>query len=345
MQYSNDGGANWLPAAPGQVVAMDTTSHTFTGLAAGTYSTRVRAFSSGGFTSAWVQGTAVQVDVYEFIADVRVERGGSVRLAGSIDVWLRGRPVSTAIAIALGEITLRREPAYGSLNAEGHHTRANEIFTSNLGRLRIGADGDSYNHRSDGVDFDVSSDADPDDPMDSFDIEIAGVLYTVPITIFNRAPRIVDTPSAGPYTVGTGGRFDVADDFTDALRETLTYELGTVTGPTAAAVTRSGSMVTIGTTAEAGTYSIPVTASDGVDTTTYTYTVVVNPASGTNQAPTVAGTPSTPGPLTAGTEDTFDASGDFMDPDAGDVLSYALGAVTGPMPSAVTISDDGTVTI
>ena len=256
VQYSNDGGANWLPAAPGQVVAMDTTSHTFTGLAAGTYSTRVRAFSSGGFTSAWVQGTAVQVDVYEFIADVRVERGGSVRLAGSIDVWLRGRPVSTAIAIALGEITLRREPAYGSLNAEGHHTRANEIFSSNLGRLRIGADGDSYNHRSDGVDFDVSSDADPDDPMDSFDIEIAGVLYTVPITIFNRAPRIVDTPSAGPFMAGTEAPFDVSGDFTDSRRDrgALTYALerDMVTGPVPTAVTFMDSTVTIGTTGYGG---------------------------------------------------------------------------------------------
>ena len=141
---------------------------------------------------------------------------------------------------------------------------------SSLGNFRAGAASYAHRHAD-------SSDANPDAPTDSFDIEIAGVRYTVPVTIFNRAPRIVDTPSAGPYTAGTGGTFDVSSDFTDAPRETLTYELGTVTGPTAAAVTRSGSMVTIGTTAMAGTYRIPVTASDGVDTTTYTYTVVVNP--------------------------------------------------------------------
>ena len=66
VQYSSDGGANWEPRGLAeQEVAAGTTSRTFTDLAAGTYSTRVRAIYSDDDTSAWVQGTAVQVDVYE----------------------------------------------------------------------------------------------------------------------------------------------------------------------------------------------------------------------------------------------------------------------------------------
>ena len=208
-----------------------------------------------------------------------------------------------------------------------------------LFNLRIGDA--SYQHRH----ADSPSGADPNVSTDSFDIEIAGVQGTVPVTIFNRAPRIVDTPSQpGPYTAGTEETFDVSGDFTDATRETLTYMSGTVTGPVPTAVTFMGSTVTIGDTATAGTYNIPVTASDGLLDATYTYTVVVNPEpGGTNQAPTVVGTPSTPGSFTAGTAATFDVASDFTDPD-GNTLTYAPGTITGPMPGAVMLSGS-TVTI
>ena len=360
VQHSNDGGANWLPD-PEQDVAMDTTSHTFEDLAAGPYSTRVRAVYGADDASAWVQGTAVQVDVYELIIkDLEVERGANITLGCSlggttfggytypncialgatlgIDLEFRGRPVSDTIANSL-RARLIRAPAHGVISSEGDTIGMGD----NIARLRNLRIGDaSYRHRH----ADSPSDADPNAPTDSFDIELAGLQGTVPVTIFNRAPRIVDTPSQpGPYPEGTEETFDVSGDFTDATRETLEFSLGTVspTPPTDEAVMLSGSTVTIGTAVTAGTYSIPVTASDGLLDTTYTYTVVVNPPpGGTNQAPTVVGTPSA-GPFTAGTEATFDVSGDFSDPRL-DPLSYALGTVTGPMPSAVTLMDS-TVTI
>ena len=359
VQYSNDGGANWLPD-PEQAVAADTDPlmHTFTGLAAGTYSTRVRAVYSSSDTSAWVQGTAVQVDVYELITDVEVERGGIVDFGCQpdgytypncnnperivrIDVWFRGAPVIPSIAENL-DITLVSVPEHGAIYSEGSVHGPGVLTGRGLSVFRNGDDGHEYRHRA----SDTPSDADPNATTDSFDIEVAGVRYTVPVTIFNRAPQIVDTPSAGPFTEGTEATFDVASHFTDSPRDsnTLTYDLGTVTGPVPTAVTFMGSTVTIGTTATAGTYSIPVTASDGLLDTTYTYTVVVNPEPESNNAPTVDSNPSEPGPFPAGTEATFDVAADFDDSDTSDTLSYALGTVTGPVPTAVTLAGS-TVTI
>ena len=360
VQYSSDGGLTWLPD-PEQAVAMDTTTHVFMDLAAGTYSTRVRAVYSSSDTSAWVQGTAVQVDVYELIIkDLEVERGDNVGLGCSlgripfgrytypncitpagatlgIDLEFRGRPVSNTIANSL-QSRLIRAPAHGVIIAETDTIGMGEHIIM-LSNLRIGDA--SYQHRH----ADSPSGADPNVSTDSFDIEIAGVQGTVPVTIFNRAPRIVDTPSQpGPYTAGTEETFDVSGDFTDATRETLTYMSGTVTGPMSGAVMLSGSTVTIGTAATAGTYNIPVTASDGLLDTTYTYTVVVNPEPESNNAPTVVGTPSMPGPYTAGTEAMFGVANDFEDSDTSDTLSYALGTVTGPMLGAVTLMDS-TVTV
>ena len=353
VQYSSDGGANWLPD-PEQAVAMDTTTHVFMDLAAGTYSTRVRAVYSESPSSEWVQGTAVQVDVYELIiTDLEVERGGALIFGCHpsgytypncddpartvhIDVWFRGAPVIPGIADDL-DITFRRAPAHGAVVGAGSSIVAGTVFAS-LTRIREGEEATGYLHN----DRRSPSDADPNAPTDSFDIEIAGVRYTVPVSIVNRAPRIVGTPSAGPYTAGVGGTFRLDSDFTDAFEDTLEFSLGTVTGPMPGAVTLAGSEVTIDTTATAGTYGIPVTVSDGSLETTYTYTVVVNPEPGTNGAPTVVGTPSA-GPFTAGTGGTFDVRRDFSDPDS-DPLSYALGTVTGPMPGAVTLLD-GTSTV
>ena len=81
----------------------------------------------------------------------------------------------------------------------------------------------------------------------------------------------------GPYTAGTADTFDVDSDFTDPDSDTLTYTLDMVT-PTSAAITFSGSTVSISTAATANTYSIQVTASDGEESVTHTYMVVVNPA-------------------------------------------------------------------
>ena len=75
------------------------------------------------------------------------------------------------------------------------------------------------------------------------------------------------------------------------------------------------------------------------DSTTHTVNLVIN------HSPTVVGTPSMPGPFTVGgAANTFNVASDFTDRN-GDTLTYALGTVVGPVPTAVDISDDGTVTI
>ena len=102
-----------------------------------------------------------------------------------------------------------------------------------------------------------------------------------------------------------------------------------------------GSTVTIDMRAPAGTYAVPVTASDGDLDVTYTYTIIINPTPGANTAPTV--TPSTPGPYIAGTGGSFDVSADFSDSD-GNTLMYALGTVSGPVAGAVRLRDS-TVTV
>ena len=76
----------------------------------------------------------------------------------------------------------------------------------------------------------------------------------------------------------------------------------------------------------AGTYSIPVVATDNGTpalSVTHVYQVVVDAA---NRAPVVVAEPSVPGPFLAGVEGTFDVSDDFSDPD-GDSLTYSLGTV------------------
>ena len=358
VQHSNDGGANWEPVAPGQVVAMDTTSHTFRNLAAGAYSTRVRAVYGADDTSAWVQGTAVQVDVrtVRIDSEIRVDRNGDVRLGCTdssctmfnLEVQFRGVRDTTTSGL---RFRLTDAPAHGQLDVpDGSGDLLIEGGSAGWRGISVHAEGSwrYYHHRSAEVNFGTDlPDTSENELTDRFQFEFEGATYTVVLTIVNPPPRVVGTPSAGPYTAGTGGTFDVSGDFTDAFSETLTYELGTVTGTVGTmpgAVTFMDSTVTIGTGATAGTYNIPVTASDGLLDTTYTYTVVVNPEPESNSAPTVVGTPSEPGPFTAGTEATFGVAADFDDSDTSDTLSYATGTVTGPVPTAVTLTGS-TVTI
>ena len=273
VQYRLGSGA-WMPADPGQAVAMDATSHTFTGLAAGMYHARVRSVGvPASNTSAWVgtAGAAVQVDVrtVRIDSEIRVNRNGPVTLGCTevgldpdddtcmmfnLEVQFRGVIDRTSGL----EFVLTDAPAHGHLN-EG--STGSDLDLLSVGetvpwsQAQLSSQWAYYHH--DYVTVlglgSIPTNADVDALTDSFEFSFEGTTYTVNLVI-NQPPVVVATPSTpGSFTVGTEATFEVADDFTDPNDDTLMYALGTVAGPVTSAVSISNDgTVTIDTTATAG---------------------------------------------------------------------------------------------
>ena len=291
VQYSDDG-SNWEPADPGQDVAAATTTHTFTGLAAGRYHARARAVYSGGDTSPWVETSSrVQVDVrtVRIDSEIRVNRNDLVRL-GCTETGLdpdNDTCMMFNLEVQFQGVIDRTRGLEFALTDAPDHGHVNNANVDDLKPLLVGEtvlwlDVQVafwvYYHHDDAMrvlGIPPPSGADEDATTDSFQFSFEGTTYTVNLVI-NQPPAVAGTPSAGPFTAGTTATFDVAPDFTDPNSDTLTYALGTVAGPTTTAVDIDGSTVTIDATATVGEYTIPVTASDGEGlSVTHTYTVTV----------------------------------------------------------------------
>ena len=165
--------------------------------------------------------------------------------------------------------------------------------------------------------------------------------FRVTVGAANRPPEAVGT--LGPLTVGldeAAVTVDVSGAFRDPDGDALTYG-ATSSAPAVAAVTATGSVVTVTPVAE-GTTTVTVTATDvgGSNTAaTQAFRVTVGAA---NRPPEAVGTL---GPLTIGFDEaaaTVDLSGAFRDPD-GDALTYGA---TSSSPDVATVSVTGsTVTV
>ena len=157
--------------------------------------------------------------------------------------------------------------------------------------------------------------------------------FTVTVSAANRPPEAVGV--LGPLTIGLDEgavTVEVSGAFRDPDGDALTYG-ATSSAPAVAAVTATGSVVTVTPVTE-GTATVRVTATDvGSSNTaaTQAFTVTVGAA---NRPPEAVGVL---GPLTIGLDEgavTVEVSGAFRDPD-GDVLSYVATSST-PAVAAVT---------
>ena len=175
-----------------------------------------------------------------------------VQFRGARDITTSGLQFRLTDAPARGHL---REPDSGELLSIGE--------TVDWMDVRTGADWIYYHHDLAITNYGPPSGVDGDALTDSFEFSFEGNTYTVNLAI-NQPPAVVNSPSMpGPLARGAAHTFDVASDFTDPNGDTLTYALGTVAGPTTAAVSIRGSTVTIAATATVGTYTIPVEAEDG----------------------------------------------------------------------------------
>ena len=159
----------------------------------------------------------------------------------------------------------------------------------------------------------------------------------------NRAPLTVGYIDVAPlYVGGSSATVDASSYFTDPDDDTLRYSVNSPS-PTIAAVSISGSTVTITPVALGNTSKIVVTARDpGGLTATQDFNVTVQNPPPPNRAPEAEGIISSVTLQEGGSSATRSVSGNFSDPD-NDTLTYT---VNSPNPSIVTVSISGsTVTI
>ena len=287
VQYRRGTTGAWAPRLPGENVAMNASSHTFTGLGAegsvSMYTARVRsAATDTSITSDWVvAASAMQVELYTVtISDIVVNRDDNVPILcidgvticsmSNLDIEY---PAGTRVNSA--QLTITEIPDHGSLFGAASIFQVFYLGVGDTTRTSYILD---YVHNVDSNSGRPIPFGDPDALTDSFTFFLDdGATHTVDIAI-NQPPAVVSSSSTpGPFTAGTATTFDVANDFTDPNSDTLTYSLGTLAGPVTGAVSIRGSIVTIGTTATVGTYTIPVEAADGGGlSVTHTYVVMVN---------------------------------------------------------------------